>query len=155
MFAYIDESGHTGKNISNGEQPTFFYLGLVTKSNLDILLKKEIDLLKKDYNIEEIHGAELGNKIEDISMVLINILKRVSPNFFLSIVEKKYLAYAKLFDTLFDNIENPGARYHTYQFRPFRLLLMNNFCFITPPDVAYKFYGSSHKFEIKNSKNIR
>lgn len=45
-----------------------------------------------------------------------------------------------MFDTLFDNVENKGARHHTYQFRPFRIMLLNNLCYMTPIEVAHNFY---------------
>jgi hypothetical protein len=140
MFAFIDESGHTGKIISDISQPNFFTLGLISKYNPDALVKKDMDLLCKNHAINELHGVELGAKIEYIAHDIYNILTKLHPRFFLAEVDKQYLAYTKLYDTLFDNVENPGARWHTYQSRPFRILLLHNFIKLVPLDIAYNFY---------------
>jgi len=140
MFAFIDESGHTGKNISDVSQPNFFTLGIISKYNPDVLLKNDLALLSNNIGVKELHGAELGPKIESISYEVYCILKKISPKFFLAEVDKKYLAYTKLYDTIFDNVENIGARYHTYQIRPFRMLLLHNFIKLVPLDIAYNFY---------------
>jgi len=140
MFAFIDESGHTGKYISDTSQPNFFTLGLISKYNPDILLKNDLLLLNNRIGVKELHGAELGHKIESISYEIYNMLKKISPGFFLAEVDKKYLAYAKLYDTIFDNVENIGVRHHTYQIRPFRMLLLYKFIKLVPLDIAYNFY---------------
>ena len=140
MFAYIDEAGHTGKNNSDITQPVFYYLCILTNQNIDITLKDDISFIKAKYGITELHGSELSDKIEYISKDILQILQKISPHFSISIVDKEYLSYTKLFDTLFDNVENKGARPHTYQFRPFRIMLLNNLCYITPIEVAYNFY---------------
>jgi len=140
MFAFIDESGHTGKYISDASQPNFFTLGIISKYNPDVLIKNDLSLLNNSIGVKELHGAELGPKIESISYEIYCILKKISPKFFLAEVDKKYLAYAKLYDTIFDNVENIGARHHTYQIRPFRMLLLYNFIKLVPLDIAYNFY---------------
>ena len=91
-----------------------------------------IDIETNLFNMEEIPLDILSDKIEYISKDILQILQKISPHFFISIVDKEYLSYTKLFDTLFDNVENKGAMPHTYQFRPFRIMLLNNLCYITP-----------------------
>ncbi|MDR0316249.1 MAG: DUF3800 domain-containing protein [Treponema sp.] len=140
MFAFIDESGHTGKKISDTSQPNFFSLGIVSKYNPDILIMNDLSQLTNSIGVKELHGAELGPKIETISYEIYRMLQKLSPKFFLAEVDKKYLAYTKLYDTLFDNVENPAGRWHTYQMRPFRMLLLNNFITLVPLDIAYNFY---------------
>jgi hypothetical protein len=50
------------------------------------------------------------------------------------------MSYAKLYDILFDNIENKGARFQTYQIRELRLFLLSNLMEIVPVEVAHSFY---------------
>ena len=52
--------------------------------------------------------------------------KNNNVSFYYTEIEKSYLAYAKLFDTLFDNVENLSSRWIAYQLRPLRLMLLSN-----------------------------
>jgi hypothetical protein len=140
MFAFIDESGHTGKKISDISQPNFYTLGIISKLNPDVLLRNDVNFICQQYGIKELHGAELGHSIEVVAPAIYKVLQKLSPKFFLAEVDKKYLAYAKLYDTLFDNVENPGARWQTYQARPFRIMLLHNFIALVPLEIAYNFY---------------
>lgn len=139
MFAYIDESGNTGKDNSNS-QKNFFYMATASRYNLDLDLDGIMNKLKKELNIEEIHASEAPELIESISPYILNILKLNSVDFCISIIEKSFLAYSKMYDTLFDNIENIGARAQFYQFRPLRLMLLSNLIKIIPEDIAQNFY---------------
>jgi hypothetical protein len=140
MFAFIDESGHTGKKISDSSQSNFYSLGLLSRYNPDVFLKSGIETICSTNHITELHGAELGPKIENIAGPLLSLLKIISPKFFLAEVDKDYLALTKVFDTLFDNVENPGVRHHTYQIRPFRILLLYKLAAVVEKSVAFKFY---------------
>jgi hypothetical protein len=140
MFAFIDESGHTGKKISDISQPNFYTLGMISKLNPDVLVKNDIYSICQQYGIKELHGVELGRTIEELAPAIYEVLRKINPNFFLAEVDKQYLAYAKLYDTLFDNVENPGARWQTYQVRPFRMMLLHNFILLVPLEIAYNFY---------------
>lgn len=140
MFIYLDESGHTGRNNSDPDQPIFSYLALLTKYNVDFALLKDFVKLKEEYGFPELHGAETPELIEVLASRLVKMLRASSSRFFLSVVEKNMLAYAKLYDTLFDNVENKGVRSHVYQVRPFRLMILNNICAVTPIEVAQNFY---------------
>lgn len=47
MYAYVDETGNTGKDIFNIEQPLFITAALVTKTNFDVLYKQDIKVIKQ------------------------------------------------------------------------------------------------------------
>jgi len=140
MFAYIDESGHTGKNSSDLSQPVFNYMAMVVNQDIDKVTSSTFNEIKKKHNISEIHGVELGDKIEDVSSDILGLLKLFSPKFGVAIVEKEFLVYAKLYDIIFDNVENKGARRHTYQIRMFRLLLLRKLISHVPSNIAHNFY---------------
>ena len=140
MFAYIDEAGHTGKNLSDPIQKEFYTLGMVSKYNIDIMFKDQFDRLCHYLHVDELHAVEMGENIEAIAEFIILVFRKASPCFSLCIVEKEYLAIAKLFDTIFDSYENIGARSHVYNVRPLRLLLLGKLCFVTPIKTAIMFY---------------
>ena len=90
--------------------------------------------------MDELHGAEISNLLEELSPIILRELKDNNASFYYAEVEKSYLAYAKLYDTLFDNEENLGARWSAYQLRPLRLMLLCNFIGIVDEAVAIDFY---------------
>lgn len=140
MFAYIDEAGNTGKNNADQMQPIFSYMTLASKTNLDLNLDNTIRNIFSKYNISELHGAEQSELIEFYASDVLKLLRKNSVSFCTSIVEKDFLSYAKLYDTIFDNVENKGARFQTYQIRPLRFFMLSNLCGITPIEVAHDFY---------------
>ncbi len=155
MFAFIDESGHTGENLRDEVQPVFHYLAIISKYNIDVLAKKRIVGLCTESNIERIHASELGRNNETFAGPLLSILKKFSPHFIIAEVEKNFLALAKLFDTLFDAGENLGARDHVYNFRALRLLLLYNFSRIVDEELAFDFYDNCLFAETQSQANTK
>lgn len=140
MFAFIDESGHTGSAIDDKTQPTFSTLAIFSRASLDIQHRKAIGDLSAELGVTELHGAELGDKLEYVAASLYPLLQSSGPEFFLCTIDKDYLAITKFFDTVFDPYENLGARNHTYQIRFLRLLLLMKLCFIAERSMAFRFY---------------
>ncbi|WP_320129591.1 DUF3800 domain-containing protein [uncultured Sphaerochaeta sp.] len=140
MFVYIDEAGHTGKNSKDPEQPVFHYMAAASTKNLDLDIDGRFKKILIKNGISEIHGAENVDKLEAYASDLLKILSSNSVSFFYSIIEKDFMAYAKLYDTLFDNIENKGARFQAYQVRTLRLTLLGILMEILPVEIAHSFY---------------
>jgi hypothetical protein len=100
MFAYVDETGNTGGNLFDPEQPWFITVGLMTKANFDVL---ERNLFRAcDANGEiDFHANRVGfEKIERIAPRLLAVSKKRDARFFISRVEKLYLATTKIIDTV-------------------------------------------------------
>jgi len=154
MFAFVDESGHTGANIRDEKQPTFFYLAIISRLNIGELVKERIQKICKEFDVDRIHASELGEKNELFAGEILKILKEFSPHFVIVEIEKKYLALAKAFDTLFDSGENLGARNHVYNFRALRLLLLFNFSLLIDEDLVYDFYDKCLFSESQQAANI-
>lgn len=141
MYAYIDETGNTGGNIFDENQPDFVTAALLTKSNFDLLHKNRIKKLAQMVGDVELHGNEYGlGKIELIADGLLKIFKTANARFFIARAEKKYIAVSKLFDTLFDSFENKAVPWHVYNFRHFRLLLVFKLTEILREDVVKLFW---------------
>lgn len=142
MYAFIDESGHTGVNLKDEVQPIFYYLAIASKYNIAILARDRISKLCKDMGIERIHASELGKKNELLAGQILSIIKQYSPHFIIAEIEKRFLALTMMFDTIFDSGENLGARNHVYSYRALRLLLLYNFSKIVDDNLAYDFYDN-------------
>lgn len=140
MFVFIDESGNSGQNMADKDSPFFYHLALLSKYNIDLDLNGRIKKLLKSHSLNELHGAEISNLLDELSPTILQELKDNNASFYYAEVEKSYLAYAKLYDTLFDNEENLGARWSAYQLRPLRLMLLCNFIGIVDEAVVVDFY---------------
>lgn len=138
MFVYIDEAGNTGKNNADEKQKWFYHMALASKYNLDF--DTSLNEIKKKHSIDELHGVENSGLIESISPSLLKLLRKNCVDFCITVIEKSFLAYSKLYDTLFDNIENIGARAQFYQLRSLRLMLLCDLIQVLPENVAQKFY---------------
>lgn len=140
MFVFIDESGNSGQNMADKDSPFFYHLALLSKYNIDLDLNGRIKKLLKSHSLDELHGAKISNLLDELSPTILQELKDNNASFYYVEVEKSYLAYAKLYDTLFDNEENLGARWSAYQLRPLRLMLLCNFIGIVDEKIAIDFY---------------
>lgn len=154
MFAFIDESGHTGDNISDPVQPILFYMGILANKNIGVLENERIAALCRDNNIDRLHASELGPKNEQFAGAVERIIKAYSPQFVIAEVQKTFFAVAKLFDTLFDSGENLGARNHVYNIRALRLLLLSNFSLIADERIAFYFYNNCLLAESQEKANV-
>lgn len=138
MFVYIDEAGNTGKNNADKNQKWFYHMALASRLNLDF--DTTLNDIKNEFNIDELHGVENPGLIEGISPALLKLIRKNSIDFCITVIEKSFLAYSKMYDTLFDNVENTGARTQFYQFRPLRLMLLCDLIQVLPESVAQNFY---------------
>lgn len=140
MFVYIDESGNSGQNMADKDSPIFYHLATLSKYNLDLDLNKRLRTFITEYSLNELHSAETPELLEDLAPIVLQELKDNNVSFYYAKVEKSYLAYAKLFDTIFDNVENHGVRWTAYQLRPLRLMLFCNLIGIVDEKIAIDFY---------------
>lgn len=143
MYAYIDETGHTGANIFDPDQPVFMTAALITKTNFDLVHKADIEKIASTIGEKELHANVIGiEKVEEISGELLKLFKKCDARFFVSRIEKKYLATTKFVDTLFDSFENKAVPWHVYNMRPMRLLLVFKIASILDESTAKKFFSS-------------
>ena len=141
MYSYIDETGNTGSNIFDSNQPDFVTAALITKTNFDILHKKNIRKLAQRVDSTELHGNDYGiGRIEEIADGLLWIFKKSDARFFVARAEKKYIAVSKLFDTLFDSFENKAVPWHVYNMRHMRLLTLFKLSSVLREDVVKLFW---------------
>lgn len=143
MYAYIDETGNTGKNIFDEDQPLFLTAALISKVNFDLLERETFFRISSRFGAKALHANELGEAaVEAYAPDVLRILEKHDCRFFISRSEKRYLAVTKLVDTLFDCFENKAVPWHTYNFRPLRLLMVFKIAHILTVEAAKKFWGA-------------
>jgi hypothetical protein len=143
MFAFVDETGNTGRNLFDEAQPDFFSGALITKSNFDLVYRKNVQAIAAKYGQHTLHANALGpDKIDKIAPALLKILKKADARLFISRVEKKYLLATKVFDTLFDSGENAAVPWHIYNVRPLRIMLAFKVALLVDLDIAQRFWNA-------------
>lgn len=141
MFAYVDETGNTGSNIFDEQQPNFYTAALVSRSNFDLLYAARVNALSRDLGVDSIHASLLGARgIEASAREIGKILKASEARFFVSRVEKSYLVATKVFDVFFDAGENPAVSWTTYNSRVLRLVLCFKLATILDDDIVKAFW---------------
>ena len=123
MYAYIDETGNTGRNLFDPEQPVFMYGALMSRMDFDTRCRQSLNRLAEDIGAQAVHASDLGiNKLELIAGELLALLANADAHIFVGRVVKVDLAVMKLVDILFDSGENMAVPWHVYNTRPLRLL---------------------------------
>lgn len=56
MFAYVDESGNTGANLFDPQQPTFMTCALITKTDFDHSFAPAVNKLAAKLGTKDLHG---------------------------------------------------------------------------------------------------
>ena len=124
MYAYVDETGNTGNRIFDPNQPLFITAAMMTRANFDVIQKAGVAAAAKKVGVQILHANELGiGKLEVIAPDLLKFVKAANAHFFLSRLEKRYLAATKVIDTYYDCGENLAVPWQMYSLRRLRLLL--------------------------------
>jgi Protein of unknown function (DUF3800) len=141
MYAFVDETGNTGGNLFDEDQPLFLTAALITKTDFDKSHKAAFERICAQTEGRRLHAAELGfGGIEEVAPQILKLLKAADARFFISRVEKRYLLATKFFDTFFDSGENPAVPWQTYNIRPLRLILAFKVAYLLDGEVAQMFW---------------
>lgn len=124
MYFYVDESGHTGPNLFDPDQPMLYYGVLSSSGNVDLLAADRLQRLRRRAGVPRLHAAELGNGglvplIED----LVKIDKVLQLRFDLYRIAKPDHAIICFFDQVFDQGMNPAMTWSGY-WTPVRYILL-------------------------------
>jgi hypothetical protein len=118
----VDESGNTGNRIFDQEQPVFLTAAMATKINFDLVYRHGVAAIARKLGVKALHANELGvARIETIAGDLRKVIRLSEARFFISRVEKRYLAATKVYDTYFDQGENLAVPWHLYWLKASKL----------------------------------
>jgi len=141
-FAYTDEAGNTGSNLFDQNQPTFITCTLLSKYNLDVVLKPFIDPILHDLNENELHANKMGlTKIEPYAKKFKELLSKFDIKPIFTVVDKLHVAKLKLFDTFFDSGLNPNVSNFHYGIRYMRLPLCSHIVSNISLEMAKRFWN--------------
>lgn len=149
MFFYVDESGHTGTNLFDKNQPFLAYGVLSAKTNLDLLAESKVKQARSIVGADRLHGSVLGlGGLVKISNHLISIQERYHARFDLYLVAKADYAVICFFDQVFDQGVNPAMTWSGY-WTPLRYLLLLKVSVLFDDDLAQRAWRA--RIDINNA----
>lgn len=115
MFFHIDESGNTGNNLFDSNQPILSYGVLSSKLNVDALGVQIHRQMLKKLGEESLHANQLGvEKLTGIAPLLYQLQKKLKFDFDYYFIEKQTYALVTFFDSVFDAGINPAVKWDVY-----------------------------------------
>jgi hypothetical protein len=124
MHFYIDESGHTGLNLFDPEQPRLYYGCLSSQANLDEAALDRLTHMRGMVGAPRLHANELGNAgLGKIARELADLQRSYGLQFSIYSVSKPDHAVICFFDQVFDSGMNPAITWSGY-WSPLRYLLL-------------------------------
>jgi len=135
MFFHIDESGNTGNNLFDKNQPRLSYGLISSRTNVDALCEKEHKAIQKIIDEPLIHANKLGMKgLEEIAPLLIKIQKKIKFDFDYYFIEKLDYALVIFFDSVFDAGLNDAVKWDSY-WTPLRYVLIHKLSVLFDEDL--------------------
>ena len=124
MFCYVDESGHTGANIFDPDQPFLYYGTISSRVNIDALSRQLMERIRQRLGVDRLHANQLGNSgLAAIAGDLQVIQKKFDIRFDFYRVNKLHHAIICFFDQVFDQGMNPAVPWTSY-WTPLRYMLL-------------------------------
>ncbi|WP_246777001.1 DUF3800 domain-containing protein [Microvirga sp. VF16] len=123
MYCFIDESGNTGLELFDPNQPILYYGLLSASANLDVIAEPLLKDLRRGLGVNRIHANELGvARLTTVAEKLISFSKKNDLRFSLLKVKKPDHAVICFFDQVFNSGLNKAVSWHQY-FTPLRYIL--------------------------------
>jgi len=124
MYCFVDESGNTGLELFDPNQPVLYYGLLSAPANLDVVAEPFLKDLRQSLGVKRIHANELGvGRLTSVAEGLVRFSKKNDLRFSLLKVAKPDHAIICFFDQVFDSGMNKAIPWHHY-FTPLRYILL-------------------------------
>jgi hypothetical protein len=124
MYYFIDESGNTGLNLFDANQPVLYYGVLGCQSNLDIVAEPLLTEVRRSLGVRRLHANELGvARLTTVAGQLARFSKKNDLRFSLYKVAKPDHAVISFFDQVFDSGMNDAVPWSSY-WTPLRYILL-------------------------------
>ena len=120
MYFYVDESGQTGHNLFDENQPMLYYGVCSSRLNLGVLLKPHFSALAKRFGWGELHANQLGvRELTKAAPTIERLIQDYKINFDLYRIAKVDFALI----CFFDQGVNPAMTWSGY-WSPMRYVLL-------------------------------
>ena len=141
MYAYIDESGSTGANLFDPEQPYFLTVAMSSPVDFDSVFRERVAGITGSAGVSYLHANEMGvGGVEAIAGKILDLVELAQAKFHFVAVKKPDVAAIKFYDAIFDPWENPSAPRHGYSVRALRFMLLLKFASIITEEDAKEFW---------------
>lgn len=108
VYLYFDESGNTGSNWTNKDQPYYVYGGWLIKKEKKNEAEKEIKRIFGSSNAKELKSSYiLERKKPEFKQLMDYLLSDILAIPVFGVVDKRYMIAAKIVETFFDCAYNP------------------------------------------------
>lgn len=136
MYCYVDESGNTGANLFDSEQPNLYYGLIVSWTNLDVTAEPLLRKLRKRLGVKHLHANELGvRRLSEIAGEIGRLATKRDIRFSIFKVVKPDHAIITFFDQVFDEGLNEAVPWH-YYWTPLRYILLIKVAHLFDEDIA-------------------
>lgn len=120
-YVYADESGNSGRDIFSEQSPIYYQGAIFSVGKIDEIVAPVIQQYCEKYNLERLHGYDLGEaKVNEVCVELLKSLNGIPWKFHHTTIEKRYIAPTKFVDTVFDCYDNPAVHPLWYTTELFR-----------------------------------
>lgn len=134
----MDESGNTGLELYDRNQPTLYYGVLTASVSRDVVALPFLRKLRKQLGVERLHANELGvGRLSQIAENLAQYSKKKDLHFSLFLVSKPDHALICFFDQVFDSCLNAAVPW-THYFTPLRYVLLFKVSYLFDEDLSKK-----------------
>jgi Protein of unknown function (DUF3800) len=135
LFFHVDESGNSGNNLFDPNQPVLSYGVLSSKTNVDALgIKTHAAILRK-VGAESLHANELREEgLTEIAGELVALQQRLNFRFDYYFIHKPSFAVTTLFNAVFDAGINKAMKWDWY-WTPMRFPLVASLDYIVDEEI--------------------
>lgn len=124
MFFHVDESGNTGNNLFDPNQPRLSYGLLSSKTNVDVLGVRLHKEMLRGVGVPALHANELGiDRLSTIAPLLCELQRKMRFCFDYYYIVKPDFAVTMLFEAVFDAGLNEAVKWDAY-WTPLRFVLL-------------------------------
>ena len=143
LHAYTDESGNSGLDLFDSQQPYFWTCTILTATDLDLIHPKIIQKTLDIANATELHGSALGLVgLETVANRISYLITKYQIRVVLTRIEKSYLSVTKFTDTVLDCGTNKAVMPLTYNVKLNRLYFVNLFAGLMTEDDRRCFWAA-------------
>lgn len=115
MYFYVDESGHTGANLFDLNQPIFYYGVLVVRQDLMLAAEDAVKPIRRKLGVERLHANHLGQgRLVEVAAELRQLQEQLSLEFDVYRVNKSDHTVIQFFDQVFDSGMNSAVSWASY-----------------------------------------